>query len=398
MIPYGRQCLDEGDRSAVQRVLESDYLTTGPEVEAFEEELAAVTAAPEAVACSSGTAALHLAALALGVGPGDAVIVPAMTFAATANAVRLTGAEVRLADVDPETGLMRPADLEAAVADAEGAGRLRAVFAVHLNGQCADIEGLSTLARRHGLALVVDAAHALGAACATGGGLVPVGAGHLADLTTFSFHPVKTVTTAEGGAVTTADARLAERLRRFRNHGMERDPARFQIPEEAIGVDGRALPWYYEVQEVGLNYRLSDLQAALGRSQLARLHGFVARRAELVATYEVALERLAPVVRPPARSGGRPAWHLFAPRIDFGATVPREVVMRRLTEAGIGSQVHYIPLHRQPAYRRHQGARTLPGADAYYARCLSLPLYPCLEDTAPGQVVAALANALELER
>lgn len=392
-LPYGRQVIDADDVAAVAAAVRAPLITTGPYVEAFEAELARLSGARHVVACSSGTAALHLSALALGLGVGDTVVVPAVTFAATANAVRHSGAEVVFADVDPDSGLMTPATL-AAVVDAAGR-RLSAVYSVHFAGQCRELPAVRQIAEERGLAVVEDAAHAIGGAYAAARGeWIPVGACRHSEMTVFSFHPVKTVTSGEGGAVTTNDARLAERVRLLRNHGIVRDGQAFQEKEFALATDGSANPWHYEIAEIGFNYRITDIQCALGLSQLGKLAGFVARREALIARYRTALAPLAPLVRPLAAVPGcRPGWHLCVVLIDFAAAgVDRAAVMRRLAAAGIGSQVHYLPLHLQPYYRRRYGAQRLPGAEAYYARCLSLPLFPAMSEADVDRVVDALAG------
>ena len=396
-LPYGRHSVDEDDIAAVAAVLRGDWLTTGPTVRAFEQALARRVGAADAVSCSSGTAALHLAALALGLGEGDVAVVPAITFLATANAVRFVGAEVAFADVDPETGLMGPQHVEAALAQV-GGGRARAVFPVHLAGQTADPVGLRALADRHGLAVVEDACHALGTRYrgAPGDADVPVGACRHADMAVFSFHPVKTIAMGEGGAVTAADPDRAARVRRLACHGMVRDPACFVQPELAVAPDGSPNPWYYEMPEIGFNYRASDIHCALALSQLNKLDRFVAERRSLADLYRRALEPLAPLVRPLGRvPGSTPGWHLCVALVDFAAAgVSRDAVMRHLREAGIGTQVHYIPVHLQPYYRRRYGTRHLPGAESYYRRTLSLPLFPGMTADDVTYVVATLAEAL----
>ncbi|SMH41326.1 UDP-4-amino-4,6-dideoxy-N-acetyl-beta-L-altrosamine transaminase [Azospirillum lipoferum] len=396
-LPYGRQSVDEDDIAAVVGVLRGDFLTQGPAVEAFESALAARTGAAHAVASANGTAALHLAYLALGLEPGDAVVVPANTFLATASAARLAGAEVAFADIDPETGLMGAEQAMAAVARARAAGwRPRVLAPVHFAGQCADMDALGTLAAAEGLAVVEDACHALGALVRTGGITAPVGACARSAMAVFSFHPVKTIAAGEGGAVTTNDPALATRLRHFRNHGMTRDPAGFSDHEAGLATDGTANPWYYEMAEPGLNYRLTDIQSALALSQLTRLDAFVARRRRLMDLYATRLISLAPLVRPLGRvSWCDPAWHLCVALIDFAAAgVGRAAVMAALRARGVGSQVHYIPVHRQPYWRRRCPDLTLPGADAYYGQALSLPLFPAMTDGDVDRVVEALEALL----
>ncbi|HMA50883.1 MAG TPA: UDP-4-amino-4,6-dideoxy-N-acetyl-beta-L-altrosamine transaminase [Magnetospirillaceae bacterium] len=380
-LPYGRQTIEDDDIAAVAEALRGDFLTTGPLVGEFEQAFAAKVGASHAVCCNSGTAALHLATLALGLSEGDVAIVPAVTFLATANAVRYVGAEVEFADVDPRSGLMTPQTLEAALARAASRGKVRAILPVHLKGVPCDMPAIAAIAEKQGLDVVEDAAHALGTVY---GGL-QVGANAHARMTAFSIHPVKTMTCGEGGIVTTEDAKLAAALRRFRSHGMQADPSQG--------------PWYYEMVEPGFNYRLPDINCALGLSQLKKLERFITRRAELVAVYDWLLPRLVPFVLPPARpADAHPAWHLYAVQIDFErAGVTRAHLMTALREDGIGTQVHYIPVPRQPYYRDRYGEGSFPGADAYYASTLSLPLFPAMKDSDVERVVSALAKRLGLK-
>lgn len=384
-LPYGRQSIDESDVAAVRRALESGWLTTGPEIGAFEAEFAEAVGADHAVACANGTAALHLALEALGIGPGDVCVVPAITFMATANAGRYCGADIMFCDVDPETGLMTAGTFAEALDRAGPAAK--AVLPVHLAGALCGMEAIGALARKAGLKIVEDSCHALGSTRGDGG---RAGDAKTGDAATFSFHPVKTLACGEGGMVTTNDAALAGRMRMMRAHGIERDPSRFQsLPPD---------PWVHEMQALGFNYRMPDLNAALGRSQLARLDGFAARRRTLAGLYAEALADLAPVVQPPAvQPGVDPCRHLMNVRIDFEAAGrTRAQVMDALAGRGVGSQVHYIPVHTQPYYADRQEPQPLPGAEAYYARTLSLPLYADMADSDVDRVVAALKSALEL--
>ena len=393
-LPYARQTIDDDDVAAVGAALRSGWLTTGPAVAGFEAALASTVGARFAVACSSGTAALHLAALALELKPGARVVVPTMTFLATANAPRHAGAEILFADVDPDTGLMTAADLEAALA---GAGDVAAVFPVHLNGQCQDLEAIAALCRERGIAVVHDAAHSLGTRYQDKDSERVVGGDGA--LCAFSFHPVKLITMGEGGAVTTDDEALAARMAGARNHGISRVPESFASPDLAFDRDGAANPWYYEMAEPGFNYRASDLHCALGLSQLGKIERFIARRRELVERYDSLIAALAPLVSPLARVAGcRPAWHLYVALIDFAAAgVSRAEVMRRLTARGISTMVHYLPVHLQPYYRQLHGARDLPGAWRYYQRALSLPLFPAMSDSDVERVVTSLGKALKVE-
>jgi UDP-4-amino-4,6-dideoxy-N-acetyl-beta-L-altrosamine transaminase len=384
-LPYGRHLIDDDDVTAVCEVLRGGALTTGPAVAAFEDALCQATGARYAVACANGTAALHLATLALGLGPGDRVVVPAITFLASANAVRYVGAEVVFADVDPATGLMGPQQLASAL---QGAGGARAAIPVHLNGQCVEMAALQATAEAHAVTLVEDACHAIGTRHAG----ARVGDCQSSAMAAFSFHPVKTIAMGEGGAVTTNDAALHTRLCRMRSHGMVRDG--FEHTELALDPEGRPNPWYYEMPELGFNYRASDIHCALASSQLRKLPGFVARRQALAGRYDALLPRLAPRVRPLGRVAGcAPAWHLYVVQIDF-APGERARVMRQLGAAGITTQVHYLPVYQQPYYRRRYGAQHLPGAEAYYARALTLPLFAGMEDADVDRVVDALGKAV----
>ena len=383
LLPYGRQTIEDDDIAAVVAALKADFLTTGPTVEAFETAFAEKVGARHAVACANGTAALHLAMLALEVQPGEAVVAPAITFLATANCARYVGAEVVFADVDPDSGLMTPQTLAEALSRLDGR-KLRAVLPVHLRGDAADLPGLAALAADGGAVLVEDAPHALGTTMRFGNVVERVGDVQHSAMATFSFHPVKTIATGEGGMVTTNDPGLAERLRILRSHGMTR-------PQDAD-------PWWYEMAQPGFNYRLPDILCALGLSQLAKLDRFAARRRALAAAYETALAPLSPIVRLAAR----PAWsdpvlHLMCVLIDFEAAGrSRREVVDALKARGVGSQVHYIPVHRQPYYRERYGELSLPGAEAWYARCLSLPLYPGMADSDVDKVAGALREALGL--
>lgn len=397
-LPYGKQKITDEDVAAVTRALRSQYLTTGPEVAAFEAEFATAVGARFAVACSSGTAGLHLAALALGLGPDDSVIVPSQTFVATANAARYVGAEVVFADVSPATGLLLHENLEAAFTRAAGHRKPVAVFPVHLNGQSVDMPAIADFARRNGLRVVEDACHAIGGAIdLQSGNSSLIGDCRYSDMAVFSLHPVKTITMGEGGVVTTNDSELHRRLLLFRNHGLSRDESAFEHRKLAVDQDGVTNPWYYELHALGFNYRASDVNCALGRSQLRKLKEFVAARRALRDRYVEALTPLQQWVTPlETVPYCRPAWHLNVVLIDFeGLGVSRAKVMRRLADRGVGSQVHYIPVHLQPYYRQRYGTQQLPGAERYYERCLSLPLYPEMETGDVRRAVRALENSLK---
>jgi UDP-4-amino-4,6-dideoxy-N-acetyl-beta-L-altrosamine transaminase len=395
-LPYGRQDIDASDLAAVAEALQSDYLTTGPTVGAFEQEFAASVGARYAVASNSGTAALHLACMALDLGPGESVVVPAITFLATANAARFCGGEVIFADVDPESGLLTAETFQAAL-DAHPRAVVRAVLPVHVNGHSVDMPAIGAIAEPRGIAVIEDACHALGGDQAAGNNSrAPVGACALSDMACFSLHPVKTVTSGEGGVTTTNDERPYRRMTRFRTHGMVREPAEFAYPEQGIGPDGAAYPWYYEMAELGFNFRITDFACALGRSQMKRLPDFSRRRRALAARYDALLKPLAPHIRAvPIQPGGSPVLHLFAVLIDFPAIGrSRAEAMQALKADGVGTQVHYIPVNRQPYYRRRYGAQSLPGADAYYERVLSIPLFSTMRDEDADRVVDALRRLI----
>lgn len=388
-LPYARQTIEDDDVAAVESALRGDFLTTGPSVEAFEKAFAAETGAAEAVACNSGTAALHLAVLGLGLGPSDTVVVPSITFLATANVARMAGAEVIFADVDAETGLLTPETLEQGIMRAEEAGRnVSVAIPVHLNGQVCDMPELGDVCHSHGVTMVEDACHALGAP--------GIGAAAYSAAACFSTHPAKGITTGEGGVVTTSDTGLAAKMRQLRNHGMIRDPAEFV--DKKLSFSGNVPnPWVYEMHEIGWNYRIPDILCALGLSQLKKLGRFFSRRLELVKRYDSLLAPLAPAVVP-VLHGHRPhGWHLYPVLIDFEHIgITRSNLMGALRKAGIGTQVHYIPVHRQPYYRQRYGNTILPGADRYYARCLSLPFYPSMTDDDVDRVAKTLAELVSI--
>jgi UDP-4-amino-4,6-dideoxy-N-acetyl-beta-L-altrosamine transaminase len=369
-LPYGRQLIDEEDVAAVLRVLRSDFLTTGPETEAFEKELAAACGAAFAVVVANGTAALHCAYAAAGVGEGDEVVTTPLTFSATANTVLALGGRPRFADVESNTLCLDPELAARAITS-----RTRVLAPVDYAGHPADLDAFKDIARRRGLLIVEDASHAIGAS------LKGRAIGSIADLATFSFHPVKTITTGEGGAVLTNDPKLAERARDFRNHGLVRDAARLSPDPPA---------WYYEIQSLGLNYRLTDLQCALGRSQLSKLSRFVDRRREIVARYNRALADLPGLELPVETEGARAAWHLYAIRLRG---LDRTAFTRGLRSRGIGTQVHYIPVNTFPLYRRlgYDPAET-PIATAIAERLVSLPLFPALSDADVDRVIAAVRS------
>ena len=396
LLPYGRHLIEDDDIEAVVSVLRGDWLTQGPVVEAFESALADAVGAKYAVSCSSGTAALHLAAMAAGIGPGDAVVVPANTFLATANVVRMCGGEVVFADIDPDTGLMTAAHAEAAIGKAKDL-QIRAVMPVHFAGQCASPSDLADLATTYDLTIIEDACHALGTTYTTDGKSLTVGSCAHAHMATFSFHPVKTIAMGEGGAVTTNDDTLARRLRDGRNHGLTREAERLMDRTRGFDSAGEPHPWYYEMHEPGLNYRASSLHCALGVSQLGKLDRFVDAWRSLAPHYDQRLAVSDNSIRPLARTPDcDPAWHLYVVRIDFTTIgVERGEVMKRLRTQGIGSQVHYIPVPWQPFYDQGNSPEDFPGAADYYGHCLSLPLFPSMTTADVDRVVDTLETILE---
>lgn len=374
MLPYGRQSIDESDIAAVTEALRSDWLTTGPEVARFESAVAARAGVEHAVSVTSGTAALHVAYAAAEITPGDEVVTTPLTFVATAATAALYGATIRFADVDPRTGNIDPSAAESEVTD-----RTRVVAGVDYAGVPVDAPALRDLASRKGLLFLEDAAHSIGS---TLNGK-PVGA--LADLTTYSFFPTKNLTTAEGGAVVTADPELAARARAFKNHGLVRDRDRQRFPDEG--------PWHQEVHTFGLNYRLPDLLCALGTSQLARLDSFVARRAEIKHIYDEALRDLDGVDVPYAPDGAVPAWHLYPLRVPAER---RRVIFESLREQGIGVQVNYIPAYWHPVFEDLGYKRGMcPVAEDYYRREISLPMFPGLTDADVERVIEATRRAVQ---
>lgn len=370
-LPYGCQSIDDADVQAVIEALRSSHLTQGPGVARFEAALAELVGTPHVSVVSNGTAALHLAYAALGLQAGDEIITSPITFVATANAASLLGAEVRFGDVDP-SGNLDPDSVEGLIGR-----RTKGIVAVHFAGMPADMPRLREIADRHGLWLVEDAAHALGARI----GNQPVGACQLSDATTFSFHPVKHITTAEGGAISTRRPELTRKIERLREHGIERRPA-----PDSGGHYG------YVLEELGWNYRLSDLNCALGASQLRKLAGWLARRDELAQRYRAGLSELASkgLGCLPEIPGRKSAHHLFPVLIDFPrAGLTRGQLMGELKQRGIGSQVHYIPVCDQPYYRR-RGETHCPHARRFYSSELSLPMYAALSDADVDRVIEAL--------
>lgn len=359
-LPYGRQWIDDADVAAVAEAVQADYLTTGPRVAAFEEAIAGRVGAAHCAVLNSATSGLHAAYAAAGVGPGDTVVTSPLTFCATANAALYLGANVRFVDVEPETGNLDPTKLEAALDET-----VKVVAPVDFAGHPADYPAIREVLRGRGIILVADAAHSYGGAL----GGVPVG--RLADMTVISMHPVKPFTTGEGGAVLTDDPELHRSVSEFRSHGIVRDECRLSRRDEG--------PWYHEMQALGFNYRMTDLQCALGLSQLGKLDGFIARRGEIAARYGEALSGVSGLELPVEREEARSGWHLYPVRVQDDGL--RRVFFERLREVGLGVQVHYLPVYLHPYYQGLGFEEGLcPVAEDWYRREVSLPMYPALGD------------------
>jgi len=383
MIPYGRQDISEADIQAVVDVLRSDFLTQGPAVPAFEKSITDYCGAKHAVAVNSATSALHIACLALGVGKGDVVWTSPITFVASANCALYCGADVDFVDIDPRTYNLSTERMAEKLAQAEKSGRLpKVVIPVHLCGQPCDMAGIHALSQRYGFKIIEDASHAIGGKYKG----EPIGNCRYSDITVFSFHPVKIITTGEGGMALTNDAQLVKRMQLLRSHGITRDTA-----DMTHAPDG---PWYYQQIELGFNYRMTDLQAALGLSQMQRLGEFVTRRHVIAKRYEQLLSAL-PVITPWQHPDGYSGLHLYVIRLklaEIGKT--HRQVFEALRAAGIGVNLHYIPVHRQPYY---EGlgfkAGYCPEAEQYYAEAISLPMYPNLTEAQQDKVIESLRVA-----
>lgn len=383
MIPYGRQDITQADVDAVLQVLQSDFLTQGPMAPRFEECVARHVGASHALAVNSATSALHIACLALGLGPGDHLWTTPISFVASANCGLYCGAEVDFVDIDSRTYNLCPQALAHKLEGAERAGTLpKVVVPVHLCGQPCAMQAIHALSQRYGFKIIEDASHAIGGKYRD----AFIGSGHYSDISVFSFHPVKIITTAEGGMALTNDAELAAKMALLRSHGITRDPA--QMTHEPDG------PWYYQQIELGFNYRMTELQAALGTSQLQRLDQYVARRHQLAARYDDLLAGL-PVITPWQHPDSYSGLHLYVIRLqlDLIAATHRQV-FESLREQGVGVNLHYIPIHTQPYYQR-LGFRLgdFPQAERYYAEAISLPLYPTMTEDQQDTVIAAIHKA-----
>ena len=385
MIPYGRQDITQADIDAVVSVLQSDFLTQGPMVPRFEQSVAQHVGASHALAMNSATSALHVACLALGLGNGDWLWTTPITFVASANCGLYCGAQVDFVDIDPQTYNLCPQALARKLEQAERDGKLpKVVVAVHLCGQPCDMLAIHALAQRYGFKIIEDASHAIGGKYQ--GGFI--GNCRYSDITVFSFHPVKIITTAEGGMALTNDAELAARMELLRSHGITRDPA--QMTHESDG------PWYYQQIDLGFNYRMTELQAALGVTQMERLDQYVARRHQLARRYDDLLAGL-PVTTPWQHPDSYSGLHLYVIRLQLGKiTKTHSQVFEALRERGIGVNLHYIPVHTQPYYQRMGfGVGDFPEAERYYAEAISLPMFQTMTEAQQDEVVAAVREALE---
>jgi UDP-4-amino-4,6-dideoxy-N-acetyl-beta-L-altrosamine transaminase len=381
MIPYGRQSVSDDDIEAVVRVLKSDFLTQGPVVAQFEDAVKSYCRAPFATAVSNATAGLHIAYLAAGLGPGDRLWTSPITFAATANAALLCGASVDFVDIDPRTCNMCPEALARKLAAAEKTGTLPKIVApVHFSGQPCAMEAIHALGQKYGFTIVEDAAHAIGAEYQGR----KIGDCHYSDMAVFSFHPVKIITTGEGGMVMTKSAGLHEKLQLLRTHGITRDKAKLARPHEG--------PWYMEQIMLGNNYRLTDLQCALGISQMGRIDSFLDRRRKIAARYDAAFKDL-PIRTPFVAAKALSSWHLYVIRIPERAKASRLEYFERLRAKGLGVNVHYIPVYYHPYYQQLGfGKGIAPVAEAYYESAITLPLFPAMTERDIETVIDAVTE------
>ncbi|MDH5523675.1 MAG: UDP-4-amino-4,6-dideoxy-N-acetyl-beta-L-altrosamine transaminase [Desulfobulbaceae bacterium] len=399
-LPYNRQYLDQADIEAVMKALTSSFLTTGPEADEFERELAEYVGAKYAVVCANGTAALHLAMLALGVSEGSCVLTTPITFIADANAARLVGADVAFADIEEGTANLDPIRVRELL---QKRSDIKLIVPVHFAGQPVDMQSFAEIAAEFGVSIVEDGCHALGSHYMTKDGeTVRVGCCKHSSMTVFSFHPIKNITTGEGGAVTTNDRDLYEHLIRLRTHGTVRAPHLLRNKDLAFSnVDGKRVsnPWYYEMQELSHNFRISDFQCALGRSQLRKLDQFVARRNKLVQLYNEEITKVLDGIVLPLKntSGVLHAHHLFVVRLPFNRLKGgRAALMLFLLEHGVQTQVNYMPIYWHPYYQDYlSDIPLLPNAENYYEECLSLPLFVGMDDEDPSRVVELLATAID---
>ena len=373
MIPYGKQTIEQDDIQAVVDVLQSDFLTTGPKIAEFEQTVADYVGAKYAVAISNGTSALHAACFAAGIGPGDEVITTPLTFAASANCVLYCGGTPVFADVDPKTYNIDPEDIRRKITD-----RTKAIIAVHLAGQPCDMDAIHSIAREHGLIVIEDGAHALGSVYK--GKKV----GSMSDMTTFSFHPVKPITTGEGGMIVTDNEDFYKKMVLFRSHGITRDDSMM------TRNDG---PWFYQQFDLGYNYRITDIQCALGCSQMKKLDRFLARRKEIVARYNEAFADCDNIITPYQLSDTESGWHLYIVQVK---NCDRRKVFENMREKGIGVNVHYIPVYMHPYYQEHGYENVhCANAEEIYSHIISLPLYPGLTSEQQDYVIDTLKSLCE---
>ncbi len=375
-LPYGRQDIDEDDIKAVVEVLKSDYLTTGPKIKEFEEKLSDFVGAKYAVALSNGTAALHAACFAAGITQGDEVITSPITFAASANCVLYLGGTPVFADIDARTYNIDPADIRRKITK-----KTKALIPVHYTGQPCDMDEIMSIAKEYGLVVIEDGAHALGS------GYKERRIGSIGDMTTFSFHPVKQITTGEGGAVVTDSKELYDKLSIFRTHGITKDK------DKLLDNEG---PWYYEQHYLGFNYRMTDIQAALGISQLNRVSSFIKRRKELVSIYDEAFGKLDGVIIPEQLSEADSSWHLYVLKLGLDKLVcKRKEIFEELLKRKIGVNVHYIPVYYHPYYRQLGYEKGIcPNAERLYESIITLPLYPKLEDSEIAYIIESVKEII----
>ncbi|NSZ86814.1 UDP-4-amino-4,6-dideoxy-N-acetyl-beta-L-altrosamine transaminase [Agrobacterium tumefaciens] len=383
-IPYGRQDIQESDIDAVVEVLKSDFLTQGPTVPSFEGKIAQYCDVSHAIAVNSATSALHIACLALGLGPGDTLWTTPITFVASANCALYCGAKVDFVDIDNDSYNLSPEALEVKLISAAKKRCLpKIVVAVHLCGQPCDLKAIHRLSQKYGFSVIEDASHAIGARYEG----EPIGSCRYSDIAVFSFHPVKIITSAEGGMAVTNNSELATKMRLLRSHGITREPT--LMTHEPDG------PWYYQQIELGFNYRMTDLQAALGLSQMTRLDTYVEKRHQLAARYDTKLKAL-PLVLPAQRQDVISALHLYVVRLRVEEIeVSQQVVFKRMLGSGVGVNLHYIPIHLQPYYKR-MGFRKgdFPVSESYYAEAMSIPIYPSMSVDEQDGVIGALTEAI----
>jgi len=380
-IPYGRQYIDKDDIKEVVKVLKSDWLTQGPMVQRFEEALARYCGAKYVVAVSSGTAALHLACLVSGLKKGDEAITSPITFLATPNAVLYTGAKPVFADIDYDTININPEEIEKSITK-----KTKVILPVHFAGLPCDMPEIARIARKYNLVVIEDACHALGAGYKANGKWIKVGSCKHSDMTVFSFHPVKHITTGEGGAITTNNKKIYEKLKALRSHGIYKD--------KSVLKKGQ---WYYEMRDLGFNYRITDFQCALGISQLKKIGRFIKRRIEITGIYNSFFKNISGAEIPFSGNGFKSSWHIYALKIDykyFG--LKRQAFMDALKKRGITTQVHYIPVYKQPFYKTNYKSsfRRYPGAEAYYEKALTLPVYPGIADKDIKRILYCIRRVL----